>query len=71
MSNIINIGGLTKLPIPVQKVLQAALDLNLTSAIIIGYDQNGEEYFSSSEPDGAEILWLLERSKQRLIDIIE
>jgi hypothetical protein len=49
-------------------VLSRALESNLQTAIVIGWDESGELYFASSEPSGSEILWLLENAKKFLME---
>lgn len=69
-SNVVPIGGVTKLDLPVETILEGAKDV-LKSAILIGYDEGGEEYFASTFADGGDVLWLLERCKQRLLRVPE
>lgn len=54
--------------IPVQRVIDGASAANLKSAIVIGYDENGEFYFASSEADGPSNLWDLEMAKKKLLE---
>lgn len=37
--------------------------------VIVGWDHDGKLFFSSSEPAGPEVLWLLEKAKQALLEI--
>lgn len=39
------------------------------AVVIVGWDHDGELFFSSSEPGGPEVLWLLEKAKQALLEI--
>lgn len=68
MTNVINWGGITKLNIPVERVIEGAEYRGLDSIVILGYTKDGEEYFASSQADGGDVLWLLERAKLALID---
>lgn len=54
--------------VPVERVLGSAQAANLTSAIVIGYDENGEFWFSSSAADGPSVLWDLEMAKKLLLE---
>jgi len=54
---------MTKLDIPVEKVLAGAANGKLAIAVVIGVTEEGEEYFASSDADAAEQLWLIERFK--------
>ena len=68
MSNVVNLGCITKLNLPVDRVLDEAKD-RLEGVVIIGYDKDGEEYFASTYADGADVLWLLERAKHELMHV--
>ena len=62
MGKILPFHGLTKLDIPVDRILEGAKG-KLDSVVILGYDKDEEEYFASSMADGGEVLWLLEKCK--------
>ena len=66
MTNVIPLGCVTKLDLPVDRVLEASKD-KLEGVIIIGYDKDGDEYFASTYADGGDVLWLLERCKKSLL----
>lgn len=68
MSNIIPFGGITRLDLDPDQVLESNKG-KLTSIVIMGYDKNGEEFFASSLADGGSVLWLVERMKLRLLNI--
>ena len=70
-AQIIELGNVTSLDIPVERVLRKADEANLQSVVVIGYDQDGEEYFASSVAGGPEILWALERAKLRLLRVVD
>lgn len=65
---VINLPVVTSLPINVDRVINASLG-KLTEVVVIGYTAEGELYFASSEPGGPEVLWMLEKAKQALLDI--
>lgn len=67
MAEIIPLNCVTKLDIPTEGVIRGILEKNLKDVIVIGYDQEGDEYFASSISDGGDVLWLLERCKQVLM----
>ena len=60
----------TDKPIPPENVLRGALKYDFKIAIIVGQLENGEMYFASSNPNGAEVLWYLELCKCKLLDIV-
>jgi hypothetical protein len=67
---LLHFNGVTRLNLDPESVLEAAQG-RLKGVVVIGYDQDGEEYFASSYADGGEVLWLLERSKLRLLTVSE
>lgn len=66
MSNVIPIGGVTKLDLPADRILENNIG-TLDSVVIMGWDKEGNEIFASSIADGGEVLWLLERMKLMLL----
>lgn len=70
-AEIIELDNITSLDIPVERVLRKADEADLQSVVVIGYDQNGDEYFASSVAGGPEILWALERAKLRLLRVVD
>ena len=68
MSNVIPLGCITKLDIPVDRVLEEAKE-KLDTCILIGYDKWGDLYFASTVSDGGDVLWLLEKAKQALMNV--
>lgn len=70
-AGIIRFNGITKLNISAERVLEAAAEAGLTGVVLVGYDEDGDEYFASSYADGGEVLWLLERAKHKLLTIVD
>jgi len=70
MGKILPFHGLTKLDIPVDRILEGVKG-KLDSVVILGYDKDEDEYFASSIADGGEVLWLLERCKIALMGMEE
>jgi len=66
-AEIVPFPGPSRLNLPADRILSAAIDANLSEAIVIGRDKNGDEVFMSSVADGGDVLWLLERMKLRLM----
>lgn len=67
MGDVVILGGATRLDIPPERVLSGALGAGMSKVVVVGYDKDGNEYLASSVADGAEIVWLLERAKYKLI----
>ena len=68
MGDVIFLDNETRLDIPADRVIEAAVG-ELEKAIVIGWDKEGGFYIASSVANGAEVLWLLEKAKQRLMEI--
>lgn len=68
--NVIPLGNITKLDLPPDRILDAAKG-QMQGVVLLGWDEDGELYFASTYADGGEVLWLLEKAKQRLLEIGE
>ncbi len=65
---VIPIGGITRLDLPPDQILEKAMG-QMESVVIIGYTLEGEHYFASSIADGGTVLWLVEQFKRDLLKI--
>ena len=63
--------GKTTLDIPAETILKGAIEEKITDAVVIGYDPKGDLYFASSNADGAEVLWLLQRAIHKLMHVMD
>lgn len=68
MSKVIPLHCVTRLDLPVDRVLEMAKE-RLEGCVILGWDVDGELYFASTYADGGEILWLLEKCKLLLMEV--
>ncbi len=68
MGEVIPLGNITRLDLPVDTVLENAKS-ELDGAVIIGFDKEGELYFASTYADGGMVLWLMENAKKRLLEV--
>lgn len=66
-NNVIPLGNITRLDLPVDTVLEGAKN-ELEGVILIGYDKASQLYFASTYADGGDVLWLLEQTKLALMD---
>lgn len=48
--------------------LEAATRANLSDVVVIGWQADGELFFSASNGDGPECLWLIEKAKTALLN---
>lgn len=67
MGEIVVLDCLSRLDIPVARVLENAPKDDFTDVVVIGQLANGEEYFASSSTDGKLILWLLKRFEHMIM----
>ncbi len=67
-AEIVELDVQTRLPVPSDKLLRKALEANVSNVVIIGYDPDGDLYFSASDAECGSILWLIEMAKKTLID---
>ena len=49
------------------EVMQEALNHGCDPIVVLGYDAQGNEYFSASTANAHEVIWLLERLKAKLL----
>jgi hypothetical protein len=68
--NVVIFPGITKLNMPADQILDEALG-QLNEVVILGYDVDGEEYFAATNADGKDVIWLMDRCKHRLMEIID
>jgi hypothetical protein len=70
MTKIIPLNNITKLDLPVDRILETAKG-ELEGVIIMGYTKDGDEYFASSYADGGTVNWLIDRFKAKLLAVPE
>jgi hypothetical protein len=68
-AQVLRFDGVTLRDLPAEQVIEGAAEQGLKSVVVLGYDADGDEYFASSIADGADVLWLMERLKQRLLGV--
>lgn len=67
MGDIVQGNFITTLPIPPEKVLQAALDRGLAEVVVVGFDSDGDFYFSGSDASTPVNLHMLMRASYELM----
>jgi len=65
---LVYFNGVTRLDLPADRILENA-PKEMQTAVVIGWDADGDFYFASSAADGADVLWLLEMAKKKLLEI--
>ena len=60
---------ITKLDVPVSRIIEGAVKAKLETVVVLGYDKDGEEYFASSVADGGTVLWLMAKAKKALLEV--
>lgn len=53
------------------RILWAALKANVAELVVVGRDQGGRLYFASSQADGRETAYLLQRAQHRLMTMVD
>ena len=71
MTNVIPLGNVTRLDLPTDRVLDEAKGHCSDGVVVMGYDDDGSLYFASSIADGGDVLWLMEKLRQRLLEVGE
>ena len=71
MGEVINLDVVTTVDLPAEKVLVAAIAHDLKDVVVVGTREDGSLYFAGTSSDGPEVLWLLERAKRKLMDIVD
>jgi hypothetical protein len=70
MGEVIEASFVTRLDIPAERILRKAQDADLSTAVVIGWDADGDFYFASTAADGGDVLWLLELAKKKLLEAV-
>jgi hypothetical protein len=65
--NVTDFPGVSRITTPVPKILATAAGAKLQDVVVVGWRENGEMYFASSNANGAEVLWLLRQAEHELI----
>lgn len=63
MGDVVEIGCVTSLDRPPEKVLQKAIDEKVEDLIVLGWAPDGEFYVDCTSANGAEFLWKLELAR--------
>lgn len=71
MGEVVGLGCITKLPVPVERVLNGAVETHterpLKRVLILGVFEDDEAFAASSESDGGIMLWDMECFRHRLM----
>lgn len=68
MGDVVPLGCITSLDIPPEKILNAAIQHDLETVLVIGRTKEGELYFAGSSADGGDALWLMALAKKALME---
>lgn len=67
MSKVIDLGNVTSLDFPPEKILTDAMSEDLKAVFVVGRNKDGNLYFASSMADGGDVLWLMELTRKALL----
>lgn len=70
-AEVVELRTVTRLDLPVERIINGASKAGLTEVIVIGFDADGEFYFAANKASGADALWLLETAKRRLMALAD
>lgn len=70
MTNIVIFPLVTDKDMSADAILQVALG-KMSDVVIVGFDKDGEEWFSSNKADAATVLYHLDRARHRLMRIVD
>jgi hypothetical protein len=65
MGDVVKLGCVTRLPIPPDDVLEAAVG-KLRYVLVLGFGKDGEMYTASSDGDMSEALWITTKFVHKL-----
>ena len=68
MGEVVILDLVTSLDLPAERVIDGAAKASLEEVVIIGFNKDGEFYFSANKSDGGGILWLMELAKKKLLE---
>lgn len=71
MGDVVELPVITSLDIPVERVLARAAERDLKRVVVVGEDQDGNEFFASSVGGGPDVVWMFERAKHKLIKMAD
>jgi hypothetical protein len=69
MGDVVELHTETTLDIPVEGVLNGALDAGLEHVVVVGRNEDGSLYAASSIGSSAETVWLLEAAKRLIFGL--
>ena len=67
MSKVVRLPINTKLPLPIDVVLDGALDHELTEVVVLGREPDGKLYIGLSDADIGLAIMLMEWAKMQLV----
>lgn len=70
MTNVVAIDGSDIQDYEADRILDN-LKGELSGFVLVGYATNGEEWFTSTYADAKDALWLLERGKKTLLEVVD
>ena len=71
IDNVTVLPVITKLDLDVERVLQEAIEAKPNYVMVIGENEHGQLYFSSSQSDGGTALWWMEKAKKALMEVFD
>lgn len=66
MGKVVKFRGITTLDVDPKDILEELLEMDLKGVVVVGYLEDGSEFFSSSWADAAQAVWALQRGIYQL-----
>lgn len=71
MAKVVDLPVITTLDLNPERVLAGAMEERLKGVVVIGFTEDGQEYFASSYADGGDVIWHLRRAEHRLMQAVD
>lgn len=69
VDNVTILPVITTIPIPVERVMQKAIEAKPKYVMVIGEDAEGHLYFAASKSSGPDAVWWMEKAKLALLEL--
>ena len=67
MGDVVILNTVTRLDLPADRILKAAIEADLDGCCVMGFTKSGDVYAATTYADGGSLLWLMEVVKVRLM----
>lgn len=68
MGEVVILDTVTRLDLPPERILKAAIEADLQGVMVMGFTKEGEFYAATTYADGGAVLWLMEVTRGKLME---